>query len=96
MVCHSGLATESGFLCCCRRVTVAMVFLCARETTVHLVSFWNSHPEPSSRVVGRLFADRLEEVAKYGRGPFRAPISCMKAAEGKREMPLNQKGYLEA
>jgi hypothetical protein len=78
MVCHSGLATSS-----LASFAVAMVFLCARETIMHLVSFWNSHPEPQSRVVGRSSADRREEAAECGRGSCWAPTSCMKEVGGE-------------
>lgn len=78
MVCHSGLATSS-----LASFAVAMVFLCARETIMYLVSFWNSLPEPQSRVVGRSSADRIEETVECRRGSFWAPMSCMKEVGGK-------------
>lgn len=77
MVCHSGLATSS-----LASFAVAMVFLCARETIMHFVSFWNSHPQLQGRMVRRLSADRIGEAAECGRGSFCAPISCMEEAGG--------------
>lgn len=34
-----------------------MAFVRAQETMVHLVSFWNIHPESGNKVVGRLCSE---------------------------------------
>lgn len=88
MVCHSGLATSS-----LASFAVAMVFLCARETIMHLVSFWNSRPELQRRVVGRLSADSIEEAARVWERVFLGSHILYERGWGESWLSSSQKRY---
>lgn len=57
-----------------------MAFVYVREMILHLVSFWNTHPEPRNKVVGRLSAERIKE---RGKESFWALAPCVNSSWGR-------------
>lgn len=62
-----------------------MAFVCVQETILHVVSFWNTHPEPRNKVVGRLGAEGIQEAAECGRESIWALAPCVGGGWDKRE-----------
>lgn len=58
---------------------------------MHLVGFWNTHPEPRNKVVGALSAERIKETAECGRELLWAPAPCAMEAGEDRESPSHTK-----